>query len=807
MSSRYSKLAAGVALAISGMPLMAAELQGQVLNQQGSPIKNAQVLIYGTNKQASTNEQGQFQLKNLEPGHYHLHVSADDHVQQDLELEVKPQMQKQVYTLQTSSIENIVITAGLFNRSLLESSIPASVISKDELSRMQTASLGETLKNEPGIHSSYFGPASSSPVIRGMDGPRVKIVQNGLDTGDASRVGPDHAVATETATATQVEVLRGPATLLYGSGAIGGVVNVVDQRIPTQKVDGLEGNLDARHESVADGKTFSIDLTGGSGNFAWHFDAFDRDNDDYDIPGEAELESDDHDEEHEDHDEHDHDEHDEHDEESGTLAGSSVDAKGYTFGTSYITDKGYLGVSFGRLESYYGIPGHAHHHEEDEEEHEEHSESAVEGTFADLEQDRVQLIGSLNSPFAYFTKADIKLAYTDYQHQEIEDGELGTSFKNDSLVGRLELFHTPINEWQGVLGLQYSSSDFEAVGDEAFTPPVETDSIALFLLEEKRFGDVTINLGARVEKVDLTPDDQTLPSLDYTPVSFSAGGIWQMGTGYSLALSLAHSERAPSASELYANGEHISTQNFEVGGIYELEAHDDHFHLEQGEGLDKETANNLDITLRKFGGSWGATFSIFYNQVDDYIFQQNTGFVFEGEHDHHDEDEHEEHEEHHDEEEHHEHEEGLPVYAFAQQDATLYGFEAELNIPLHDLVKLDIFADYTRGKLDQGGYIPRMPPLRFGAALNAELDNWHLDLSATRYAKQTKVAEQETETKGYVLVDASVNYYLDAGDGQLNFYLKASNLFDKEARVHNSFLKDRAPLPGRNLVLGVNYSF
>ncbi|GAB3013042.1 TonB-dependent receptor [Bowmanella dokdonensis] len=714
-------------------------------------------------------------------------------------------------------VEKMVVTASPIKRTVLESATPVSILSGEALDQNQSATLGETLKNTPGVHSSYFGPVSSSPIIRGLDGPRIKVVQNGLDASDASRVGPDHTVSTEVSTATQIEVLRGPATLLYGSGAIGGVVNVVDNRLPLQAQDGLSGEVMGLYDSVSNEKTFSTDLNGGAGNFAWHLDAFDRRTDNYEIPGAAEL----HGEEEQD------DEEPEEEAHTGVLDNSAIDANGFTLGGGWLTEDFRLAMSYGRLESEYGVPGHAHGHDdhaEDEDEHEE--ETAEEAVFARLKQDRFQAVADWMNLSGPFSAVHWHNGYTDYQHSEIEGGETGTTFENQTLESRLWAEHRPVAGWQGVVGLHYNNIKFSAVGEEAFTAPTDSDSLALFVLEEKRSGDLLWQLGMRLERVSHQPDNLFYEALahehegeegeeegpedhevhfdeqSYTAVSASAGVVWTLDEQQSLAFNYAFSERAPSAAEIFANGPHIGTGSYEIGGGFTIHQHDDEYVLEQAESkMEKEISNNLDLTYRYHAEQWSASVSLFYNQVDNYVFQQDTGLLIADGHLH--------GEEVHgvDDEDEHDHGEDLPVFLFQQQDADLYGFEVEMDWHFHDNWRLDAFADYTRAELADGSNVPRIPPFRLGTSLHFELDNWHAEAGVTRYASQDKIARFETETDGYTLVSASINYYLPTEIADLTFFVKGDNLTDEDARVHSSFLKDVAPLPGRSIKLGIKGNF
>tara|TARA_R110002153_G_scaffold13997_2_gene51456 strand:- start:1786 stop:3966 length:2181 start_codon:yes stop_codon:yes gene_type:complete len=690
-------------------------------------------------------------------------------------------------------IEKLIITASPLGRSVLQSATPVSILSGDELEMNQSATLGETLKSVPGVNSTYFGPVSSSPIIRGLDGPRVKVIQNGLDSSDASRVGPDHVTSNETSTATQIEVLRGPSTLLYGSGAIGGVVNVVDNRLPKTRQDETSGRVSALYDSVSNERSVSTDLNGGSGDLAWHLDAFKRKTDDYDVP-EFALEDGDI---------------------IDTIDNSDIDSQGFTFGAGWIGDDVTVALSYGRLETDYGIPGHSHddHEEEDhdDEEHDEEEHEEEQEVFARMKQDRVQSMVDWKNLSGLFTEVHWHSAYTDYQHSEIEEGMVGTTFANDSLESRLWAKHKAANGWEGVVGLHYTNSEFSAIGEEAFTPSTDSTNTALFVLEEKSIGDFLWQLGGRVEHVSHKPDndffidnevDADFKDLTYTAASASAGFVYKVNDNQSLALNYAFSERAPSSAEIFSNGLHISTSTYEVGAGFDLEIDDsdpddiEFTVVQSSHSVDKEISNNLDITYRIQTDNLQANFSVFYNQIDNYLFQQNTGLEY---HDH------------EVEEEGHDEEEGTPVYAFNQQDTVLYGFEADVDWHLNENLRVSGFTDFTRAKLsdndDDNENLPRIPPMRFGAELHWEQDNWHAELGATYYSKQDKITDYETQTDGYTLVSASFNYYLPLGDNDLTFYVKGNNLTNELAKVHSSFIKDVAPLPARSFVLGAKVNF
>jgi len=764
----------------------AQKISGKVIKENGEVLAKVKITNSVNQDVIFTDQQGRFSLDDLNKGTIELHISEKNYSHFSQRITVENQdIANVVIELSPTVFEIIDVYATPLHSSSIESALPVNVLSSDELRLKQASTLGETLKNEVGIHSTYYGPVASSPIIRGLDGPRVLITQNGLDAGDASRVGPDHVAASETSTATQIEVLRGPATLFYGSGAIGGVVNVVDNRIPTSTETNFEWLL--QHNSVADENQASMSLQTGKNNFAFHLDGFWRESEDYKIAGDAELEHDEHDEEHEHEEEH--EEEHESESESGKLANSASTSQGFTLGTSYLLDNGYAGISYGYMTRQYGVPGHAHHDEHESTEPLE--EMHEEGVEADMQQSRLQLLSELNFSEQFIDRLQAKVAYTDYQHQEIEEGLVGTQFTNDSLEVRLDLYHQELAGFNGAWTLHYKNSDFEAVGEEAFTPPSNTETLALAWLEEKHLTSTTLlQFGARVEQVTIDVDNEALLQIsqqDFSPFSTSVGLVWDFSQGYNLGASIAYSQRAPSAAELFSYGAHIGTNTFEVGAMYDITtSNDGSFDVvlaEQSPSL--ETSMNIDLTLRKFTGDFGFVLSAFYNQVDDFYYQQDTGLVV-GDID-----------------------EALPVLVFRQDDVDMYGIEAELIYQVSEPLKATLFSDFTRAKLTNGDNLPRIPPMRVGLVFNYQAQSFASELSINHYFDQTDIGQLETTTDGYTMLDANFNYYLnDVGlDSDLVVFLKGQNLTDVNARVHSSFLKNVAPLPGRGLTLGIRGSF
>lgn len=752
------------------------ELVGVVVSDQGVAIEGALVGIVGSTMHVQSDKLGRFVLPGANAKQRDVHVQAAGFAQRVIQLEdTYPGSLELV--LKPAALEVIHVVALPWRTSTIESAQPINVLTGEALRRQQASTLGDSLKYQVGVHSSYYGPVASSPIIRGLEGPRVLVTQNGLDAGDASRVGPDHAVATEASTARQIEILRGPATLLYGSGAIGGVVNIVDDRVP--QASETQGEWRFEHNSVADDKLVSGSVTTGTDDIAVHADGFWRESSDYKIPGNAERGSGQH-----------------NTADQRRLDSSAYDSQGINLGASYLLDSGFVGISAGRLERNYGIPGHSHGVGENV------------PVNAELEQDRIQLISELVLDRDFISAVNTRLGYTNYKHDEIELDQVATTFANKTYEARMDIFHHPLADWRGAATVHYKRGDFSAVGAEAFTPPSLTESWALALIEERHVGELLLQLGGRVERIDIAAQNfiaelsqryegklLSVYAVDYqaTPFSLSAGSVWNFAPGYNLAVSFSHSQRAPSSAELLSFGPHIGSGLFEVGAllqVIETDKDNGYFDL-QRDAIELEKSNNIDISLRKYEGDIGFISTIFYNAIDNYYFLSKSNSTQQIASLHGD----------------HYHYFSMPVYSYRAQDADLYGFEGQLVWQATDPLKITFISDYIRAQLRRGGDLPRIPPLRIGGRINYQLGDMDIELNATHYFQQNKVAALETETGGYTLLDLHLSYGLDSWLPGTTLYLKGQNLGNEYARVHSSFLKDKAPLPARSLAVGISGKF
>lgn len=662
-------------------------------------------------------------------------------------------------------IEEVIVTTSL-QKSAAETALPVNILGGEELRAKAASTLGETLKELVGVNSSSFGAGVGLPVIRGQSGNRVQVLNGGVSNIDASAVSPDHANSVEAALAERVEVLRGPATLLYGNGAIGGVVNVIDNRIPKTVPEALTGLLESRHNSAADEQASVFKLEGGAGVLAWHLDGSYRDGNNVGINGfainPATVDID--------------------DAEAygqllaskGSIDNSNARSHAGSAGLSWVFDEGYLGASASHSERNYGLPAAAHHHHEDEG-HEEES-----GIRIAMKQNRFDVEGL--APLAtFFEDVQGKVSVVDYEHAEIEaNGDIGTVYKNKGSEGRFSFTQQAIGMLQGSSGVQFGSKTFSAVGEEAYIPETDTKSYALFSVQSVDVGPMVYEFGLRAEHQHHTQSGGNC-DMSENSMSGSASGLWRARDDLNVLMSVAQSQRAPSVEELYSNVDanncapaldhnlvaHAATQRFEVG--------DPH--------ASKETSTNVELGLRRHRGRVTGELNVFYNGIDDYLYMRDTGVY----------------------------EHGIQVARMTPRDAVFHGLEAELTLPLsrNDIqqTSLTLFGDFVRAKFVDGGNVPRIPASRFGVELGHAHDDWQYKLRATRTAKQSDVALNESTTKGYTLVNASVDYHADINNYEFTAFGKLTNLLDEKVRNHTSLLKDVAPEAGRSLEVGLRFEF
>jgi iron complex outermembrane receptor protein len=717
---------------------------GTIKSPDGSPAKDTRVLLVEMNRSGFVEDDGSFRFDDVPAGRYHLQAinrRFGTHVEEfsvggsDVELEIE--------LGHMSHQETIIVTAGA-RRGGAEITHPVNVMDKNDLTEAMQPTIGETLKSEPGVNSTYYGPGSSRPVIRGQGAGRIRILEGGLDVGDASSTSPDHAVASDPLSAESVEILRGPATLLYGSTAVGGVVNVLDERVPDHVPSKpIGGTVELSGGTVAEEGSGAVEFRGGGGQLAWYASAFTRETDDYDIPGNAVV--------------------GDPDSSSGTLPNSALESGGGTLGGSWVGKNGYVGLSARAFESTYGVPVEL--------------EGGIE---IDVEHRRYDLRGGFDTDLGPFDGIDFSAGVTDYEHREIESGEIGTEFFNDTIDGRVELRQGATGPLRGVVGLQFGSRDLEAMGEEVFVPASRTDAVAVFAVEEIESGPLVYELGLRLETQDVSADDN--PDRDFDGLSASFGLFWRASDVYGVGVSVARTERFPRAEELYSDGPHLATFSYEIGDP----------------DLGEETSLGLDLSLRKREGRVTGELNLFGNRYDDYVYEDPTGDtrVVDALQ--------------------------LPELLFTQADAEFLG--AELNVLVELLeteaghLGLELTSDYVRAELrDDGEPLPFIPPLRTGLALHYRAARWHGSVGFWYYDEQDRVPDPPefestpppevpgllglTPTDDYTMLDAHVGYRLPTGGMMHEFLLRGTNLTNEEAHNSVSRLKDLVPLPGRDLRL------
>ncbi len=636
-------------------------------------------------------------------------------------------------------LPNVEVVGHQENSSLVDFIPSITKIQGKELQKKRQTSLGDTLQNEAGVTSTSFGPSSSRPVIRGLDGDRVRILQNGLGTLDASTQSLDHAISVDTLTLESIEIVRGPMSLLYGSSAVGGVVNLVTNRVHSRFEEGFHSEFISQAETVNKGTSHGALMNYGKNNWMVHIDGSTRNLMDQRIPkyarssrersddplptGESEAE--------------------------GKLPNSFNKQDNLATGVSRIFDKGYLGVSFNHFQSKYGSV-------------------ADQEVMINMTQNRFELHGEYKTG-GLFEKVRIKSAQSNYLHKEIENGATGTLFKNEGNETRVEGINKN-GKLSGVSGIQTQISLFQAEGDEAFLPKTSTQKYALFTYQELKKDKQTYSAGARVEPTMISKKASTNFGIknekNFTSMNGSLGHQFRFNDVNSLSSSFSFTERAPNFQELYAGGAHLATGTFEQGDTK----------------LTKERAYAVELSFKHQTKGHQITVNGYSQAFNNFIFLNPTGATDGGS--------------------------GLPVFEYGQANALFYGADLETKNLLSEYdggtLSLVNKFDLVRAKdTKTGKNIPRISPPRFTAGLEYSKDKWSSDIEVQYVADQTKTAVNETRTRSYYLTNIGYHYDILGETTALSIFTRVRNIFDVEARSHISTLKEIAPLPGRNFILGL----
>jgi iron complex outermembrane receptor protein len=722
---RLAALCAGLLLSVCLAPRTRAAdgtITGLAVNAKDEPAAGAKVTLVEMRRRTQADAAGAFRFDGVPAGHYHVQIASPRWGTAVGEVDVVAGQATQVRIRIDLGIheETVVVSASADARSLAEVAQPVAVLEGVQLQQRARATLGETLAQEPGVSSSSYAPGASRPVIRGFSGDRVRILEDGIGTADASNVSPDHAVSYDPLGADRIEVVRGAATLLYGTNAVGGVVNVLDARVPDHvPTTRVEGSVGASIGSAADERAASADLHGGVGRFAWQVGYLDRGADDLDTP-------------------------------EGTIVNSDLDTSRGTVGASYVGPKGFVGLAYTDFETNYG--------------------SAVEEEVRiDLRQRRFDLRGEYNAPLGFLRAVKARAGTADYEHVELEGEEVGTRFTNRSWEARAEFLHKALGPFEGNFGIQLSNRDFEAEGEEAYVQPTTTKNQALFLFEEVGKGRLAWELGARFERQQTDSSDPTQRDRDFDALSGSVGAVWKARDDWSLALSVARSNRLPTPEELYSDGPHVATFAYEVGD----------------DALGKETSVGVDLSFRRLVGKVRGEVNVFRDDFDDYVYDRATGDV--------------------------DLDSGLPIYRFTQQDAEFHGLEAVAHFELFHSephhVELDLRYDTVRAEFSDGTPLPRIPAARYGVAVQYQGPKLWGNVEALRTEEQDRVAPLETPTEGTTWLNAAIGYRIVAGRSVHDLVLRGINLTDELARNHGSRFKDLVPLTGRDLSLSYRMTF
>ncbi len=634
-------------------------------------------------------------------------------------------------------LDPIAVTGNPLGVASDELVVPISVINGKELNARRASTLGETLNGIPGVSATQFGPNASRPVIRGLDAERVRILQNGIGILDASSLSFDHAVGVDPLIIEQIDVIRGPAALLYGGNAVGGVVNAIDHRIPKEQLNGVIGRAETSFGGPASTRSGAVVVDLGNDQFAVHVDVYNRKTNDLNIPGFAvsrrknEADSTPR-------------------ENKGTLVNSDAQNDGAAIGAALTFEQGYIGASIATMNSDYGVV-------------------AEEDVRINMKSDRLELASEFTELDSIFHRVKARMAHTDYEHVELEGNEVGTTFKNRGIEGSLEAGHQTIAGFDGVIGYQFSNTNFEALGEEAFVPDVNTQNQALYLYEELPINQHKITMGARTGRTEVnsknSPGFSAGQDNNFNTTSLAFGGLYNINKQWSLASNLSHNERAPSYFELYADGEHVATGQFEVGDT----------------NLKKERSNGVDAQLRWDNGQHKFSLGAYYTRFSNFIGLFDTGNIDDPS--------------------------GLPITAFSEVPAVFQGLEAEGRFSLSDTLILKTSGDYVHAKdKETNDYLPRISPLRLGAGLEYEKNRLSARFDLLHAFKQNRTSQNELATDGYTNVTAIVSYRLPI-KYNMAIYAKANNLLNEEIREHASFLKDIAPAGERSILVGARVDF
>jgi iron complex outermembrane receptor protein len=688
----------------SGVTLSGTVTQGD--NNQ--PLTGAIVVIDELRREVRTGDNGAFQFENVPPGQYHVGVRAEGYSTRRTEVTVGAQPATLNLTVDFDLHFSEVLSVSPDARPQFESYQPTSVLAGQDLAKQLEATIGATLAEMPGVALREFGPGPARPVIRGLDGDRVSVLEDGQRMGDLSSQSGDHAVPTNPAAARKIEVVRGPATLLYGASAIGGMVNVITDQIPTEPQHGASGNINVNFGSNGGAAGGAGDIHAGNGRFAVHFGAAGNRSGNYSTP-EGEIDN------------------------SQSRMGMG------TLGASWTGDHSYVGASYGYDDTKYGIPI--------------------------VEEGQISLTPRRHSFTAraggsqlgsWLQSYRATLGVRRYEHSELEGVDIGTTFHNDTVEGELLLSHRPAGKLVGSFGVWFLNRAFEAIGEEALSPPVDQNAFAAFLYEEVKWPHATMQFGGRLDHAGYRPEEG-LRDRNFDEFSGSVGLLLKpqaANDNFVVALSVARAARYPALEELYYNGPHPGNLAFEIGN----------------QDLDAEHAIGFDVSVRGRAHRFEGELSFFRNDISNYIFREPTGEV----------------------------EEDFPVVENVAADSVLTGVEAHADVRIMEELIGEITYDWVQGELkDSGDPLPRMPPQRVVVGLRYQKSAFQLGGSVTAASDQTRVFGEETPTAGYTTARLFGSYSFNKAGVLNTITARLDNATDRLYFNHLNYLKDVLPEIGR----------
>ncbi len=725
------------------------EIKGKILDKNDNePLLGVNILLEENKIGTQSNDTGEFGFKNISPGSYTLKITYVGHKTKIVNVSV-PQNEPVIIKLDEGSVDlnEVVVTGNPLSKDPKDISQSTLTIANLELQTRAAANLGQMLNYAPGISMRSNGTAAARPVIRGFSNNRILILENGLRTGDLSNSSDDHALSSDGNAAEKIEVVRGPASLLYGSSAIGGVINVITESIPNYISSTLDGELNLSRSGNNNEYLGSTDIHYGYKNLGFHLNAFHRSNDDY-VDGNGK-----------------------------TVVNSSQKTSGYQLGASFIPSFGIIGASFSEYLNEYDIPINPA----------ELSDPNSEGPIKiNMRKEDVRILVESRKLDSFINSFSFKAGMQNYTHDEISKltGETGTSFGMKSISADLSFNHLPIADiFEGVVGFWGMKQQYSVTGDEALTPDADYNSYAAYILEQMKTGKFNLQFGARYEQNKIVTPEAFLTgkyfaSSDKTFNTFSGsfGITYHINDVTSLFSNFANAFRSPTVEELSSYAVHGATGTFEIGN----------------NNLENENNFGIDLGLRIRKENHSVELSTYYNSISNYIFRKPTDQFYDP----------------NNKAEPFNNISGLHVFQYSQTDASIYGFEVKALYEETNNISTTVVMDYVRGKENNSGNnLPQMPPFRFSIQQAYTTDDLWAGINLKLVSEQNLIAENELPTKGYGLVDLYGGFRFITGRYISSITLKIDNLLDQPYKEHLSSIKEFAFMPGRNVRITYRFLF